>query len=57
MFADFDPAQGQKIVDEPAQVNADPEGAAWFVKIKPSHRAEFDALMDEAAYKEFTESA
>ena len=45
------------IVDEPADVNADPAGAAWFVKIKPSDMAEMDGLMDEAAYKEFTENA
>lgn len=41
------------IVDEPAKVNEDPEGAAWFVKIKSSNASELDALMDEAAYKEF----
>lgn len=41
------------IVDEPAKVNEDPQGAAWFVKIKPSNASELDALMDEAAYKEF----
>lgn len=43
----------QAIVDEPAKVNEDPAGAAWFVKIKPSKPAELDALMDEAAYNEF----
>jgi glycine cleavage system H protein len=41
------------IVDDPSQVNADPQGAAWFVKIKASNAAEVDALMDEAAYKDF----
>lgn len=41
------------IVDEPAKVNEDPDGAAWFVKIKLSDAAELDKLMDEAAYKEF----
>lgn len=46
-------AANQAIVDEPAKVNEDPAGAAWFVKIKPSKPAELDALMDEAAYKEF----
>ncbi len=43
----------QAIVDEPAKVNEDPAGAAWFVKLKPSNAAEADALMDEAAYKDF----
>ncbi len=41
------------IVDEPAKVNEDPAGEAWFVKIKPANAGELDALMDEAAYKEF----
>ena len=41
------------IVDEPAKVNEDPQGAAWFVKIKPSNASELDAMMDEGAYKEF----
>ena len=38
------------IVDEPAKVNEEPEGAAWFVKIKASDPSELDGLMDEAAY-------
>ena len=45
------------IVDEPAKVNEDPQGAAWFVKIKASDASELDALMDEAAYKAFAENA
>lgn len=45
------------IVDEPAKVNEDPQGAAWFVKIKASNPSELDDLMDEAAYKEFAENA
>jgi len=44
------------IVDEPAKVNEDAMGAAWFVKIKASNPAELDDLMDETAYKEFAES-
>jgi len=45
----------QSIVDDPAKVNADPQGAAWFVKLKASDPAEADSLMDEAAYKSFAE--
>ncbi len=41
------------IVEDPAKVNEDPAGAAWFVKIKPSNPGELDALMDEAAYAEY----
>ena len=44
-------AVNQPIVDEPAKVNEDPAGAAWFVKMKPSNASEADALMDEAAYR------
>ena len=47
----------QPIVDEPAKVNEDPEGAAWFVKIKASDAAELEELMDEAAYKTFAENS
>lgn len=35
-------------------INDAPEGAGWFVKIKPSNPAELDALMDEAAYADYT---
>ena len=43
----------QDIVDAPEKVNEDPAGSAWFVKLKPADAGEIDALMDEAAYKEF----
>ena len=42
----------QAIVDEPAKVNEDPQGAGWFFKIKLSNPSDADGLMDEAAYKE-----
>jgi glycine cleavage system H protein len=45
----------QAIVDDPAKVNADPEGGSWFVKMKPANKSEFDALMDAAAYKKLTD--
>jgi glycine cleavage system H protein len=38
------------LVDEPATVNTDPEGAGWFFKVRVADPAQFDALMDEAAY-------
>ncbi|MEI2386479.1 glycine cleavage system protein GcvH [Breoghania sp. JC706] len=44
------------LVDEPAKVNEDPEGAAWFVKMTVSDKAELEELMDEAAYKAFVET-
>jgi len=48
-------AINQSVVDEPGLVNED-AAAAWLVKIKASDASELDALMDEAAYKEFSES-
>ena len=36
---------------EPAKVNDDPLGAGWFLKLKVKDRTEFEALMDEPAYK------
>ncbi|MEZ5920536.1 MAG: glycine cleavage system protein GcvH [Parvularculaceae bacterium] len=44
------------IVDDPSMVNADPAGAAWFVKIKPDNADEAGELMDEAAYKSFLDT-
>lgn len=41
------------IVDEPAKVNEDPEGAGWFVKIKLSDKDQLSGLMDKAAYDAF----
>ena len=40
------------IVDAPEQVNADPAGEAWFVKLRVKDAGELDGLMDEAAYKD-----
>ncbi len=42
----------QAIVDDPSLVNSDPEGAAWFFKLKLKNVSDGDALLDEAAYKE-----
>jgi glycine cleavage system H protein len=44
------------LVDDPALVNRAPHDDGWFFKIKLSDPAEFDALMDEAAYGAFVES-
>ena len=42
----------QAIVDEPAKVNEEPQGAGWFFKIKLANVADADGLMDEAGYKD-----
>jgi glycine cleavage system H protein len=41
------------ITNEPSKVNADPEGSAWFMKIKIANASELDAMMDKAAYEKF----
>ena len=45
----------QAIVDEPAKVNAEPMGAAWFFKVKLADPSELDAMMDEAGYAAFVD--
>ena len=44
----------QPVVDEPALVNSDAAGKAWFFKIKIADKSELGGLMDEAAYKAHT---
>lgn len=39
--------------DAPETVNADPENGGWFAKVKIADRAEYEALMDRAAYEAF----
>ena len=44
------------LVDEPGQVNADPLGDGWFLRIQVKDTSEFDGLMDEEAYRAYLES-
>ena len=41
--------------DDPSLVNSDALGAGWFFKLKLDDIAELAALMDENAYREFTD--
>ncbi len=41
--------------DSPEQVNAEPEGAAWFVKLKIADKGELGALMSADDYKSYVE--
>ena len=41
------------LADQPGTVNADPEGAGWFVKLKVANPADVEALMTIDAYQEF----
>jgi len=43
----------QKVVDDPAAVNKDPEGGSWFFKIKIKNKSELEALMSKADYDKF----
>ncbi|MEM9318797.1 MAG: glycine cleavage system protein GcvH [Pseudomonadota bacterium] len=40
------------IVDNPGMVNDDPQGEAWFFKLRVADLSAIDEYMDEAAYKD-----
>ncbi|MDX2276234.1 MAG: glycine cleavage system protein GcvH [Hyphomonadaceae bacterium] len=46
-------AANEALSAQPDLVNQSAEGDGWFVKIKPSNKADIEALMDEAAYADF----
>lgn len=43
------------LADDPSLVNSAAETDGWFFKMTLADKAQFDALMDEAAYKSFIE--
>jgi glycine cleavage system H protein len=45
-----------QLSDNPALVNTDPQGAAWFYKIRLSDTSELTGLKDESAYTAYTQS-
>lgn len=45
------------LTDDPAGVNADPEGAAWFFKLRIADRGEFESLMRKDEYDTFVKEA
>ena len=45
----------EALPDDPAKINEDAFGA-WLIKLKASNPAQFDALMDAAAYEAFAAS-
>ena len=47
-------AVNEALADEPEKVNNDPMGDGWFIKMKIADTSELDDLMDEDAYKEYT---
>lgn len=44
-------AVNQALRDEPEQVNADPYGAGWMIRIALTKREEVDGLLDAAGYE------
>jgi glycine cleavage system H protein len=40
------------LVNGPEQVNKDPYGAAWMIKVKPQNPSDFDGLLDAAGYQD-----
>ena len=40
-------------VDDPSSINADPEGASWFFKLKIKEKGEFESLMSKEEYEKF----
>lgn len=43
----------KELEGDPALVNREAEGSAWFMKVKLSNPGELDGLMDRAAYDAF----
>jgi len=41
------------LTDNPAMVNEDPQGEAWFFKMRVSDPSQLEEFMDEAAYQSF----
>jgi glycine cleavage system H protein len=46
-------AVNETLAGDPAKVNADPEGAGWFFKLKLADPAQLQKLMTEDQYAEF----
>ena len=59
----YTPASGevidinQTIVDDPSKINEDPEGAAWFFKLKLKDKSEMDSLMNKEEYDKFAKES
>ena len=47
----------QTIVDDPSKINEDPEGTAWFFKLKLKYKSEMDSLMNKEEYDKFAKES
>jgi len=59
----FAPVSGEvieangELAGKPALANEDPEGRAWFFRVRLGDKAELDALMDRTAYDAFVQKS
>ncbi|MCB0076512.1 MAG: glycine cleavage system protein GcvH [Anaerolineales bacterium] len=49
-------AVNDALFDAPEQVNSDPYGEGWMLKVRPDNEADFDELLDAAAYEALLEA-
>ena len=47
----------QSIIDDPSKINSDPEGLAWFFKLKIKDKSEIDTLMNREEYEKFAKES
>ena len=47
----------QMIIDDPAKINEDPEGTAWFFKLKMKDMSEMNSLMSKDEYDKFAKES
>ena len=47
----------QSIVDDPSKINNDPEGDAWFFKLKVKDLNEINSLMSREEYEKFAKES
>ena len=47
----------QMIIDDPSKINNDPEGTAWFFKLKMKNMSEMDTLMNKEEYDKFAKES
>ena len=46
----------ESLADEPEQVNSDPYGEGWMIRIQMSNPGEVDSLLTAAEYEDFTKA-
>ena len=47
----------QSIIDNPSKINSDPEGNAWFFKLKVKDKSEMSSLMNKDEYEKFAKES